>query len=112
MHSDVAAQAAELASINRSITSLETRIAALEKSAQRQEQASAHWTLWQVTEAVNAGYPTALAAYFAKGECVTAASEWSFAGGTAVSQDPTIFQLKGYRIRLECLPVGTTPYAH
>jgi hypothetical protein len=88
-------------------------MSALEQSVQKQEQAPpGNWTLWQVTEAINAGYPQALSAFSSKNECLTAASSWTFPGGKVVGQNPTIFQLKGYRIRLECLPVGTTPYAH
>jgi len=82
----------------------------LEQTLQRQQVAN--WTLWQVNEAVNAGYPQAFSAYSSKADCLSAAGGWSYPGGTVVAQDPIIFQLKGYRIRLECLPVGTSPYAH
>jgi hypothetical protein len=110
--SKVTAQADELASISQRMTTLEGRISTLEQSLQRQQQSVGNWTLWQVNEAINAGYPQALSAYSSKPECLSAASGWSFPGGKVVAEDPTIFQLKGYRIRLECLPVGTTPYAH
>ena len=110
--SNGAAQSEELASINRRTTALEGRASALEQAVQRQQQAVGNWTLWQVSEAINAGYPQAFSAYSSKSECVTAAGGWNYPGGKVVAQDPTIWQLKGYRVRLECLPVGTTPYAH
>lgn len=97
---------------NQRITALEGRVSALEQTVQKQQQAVGNWILWQVSEAFDAGYPQALSAYSSKKECLTGAAAWSFPGGTVVAQDPTIFQLKGYRIRLECLPVGTSPYAH
>jgi hypothetical protein len=110
--SRVGAQAEELASITQRLTVLEGRISALEKTIQTQQESAGNWTLWQVTEAINAGYPQALSAYSSKLECLSAAGGWTFPGGKIVAQDPIIFQLKGYRVRLECLPVGTTPYAH
>lgn len=100
------------ASNTQRITALEGRVSALEKTVQEQQQAVGNWILWQVSEAFNAGYPLALSAYNSKSACSTAAAAWSFPGGTVVAQDPTIFQMKGYRIKLECLPAGTTPYAH
>jgi hypothetical protein len=108
--SKVAAQADELASTNQRMAALEGRMLGLEQTLQRQQVAN--WTLWQVNEAVNAGYPQAFSAYSSKADCLSAAGGWSYPGGTVVAQDPIIFQLKGYRIRLECLPVGTSPYAH
>jgi hypothetical protein len=87
-------------------------MSAVEQAIQRQQQSVGNWTLWQVTEAINAGYPQALSAYSSKTECLSAAGGWTFPGGQIVAADPVIFQLKGYRVRLECLPVGTTPYAH
>jgi hypothetical protein len=108
-----AAQSEELASTNQRVGALEVRMSALEQSVQRQQQApQGNWTLWQVTEAINAGYPQALSAYSGKNECLTAAASWSVPGGKVVAQDPIIIQLKGYRIRLECLPAGVNPYAH
>jgi hypothetical protein len=106
------AKSEELAAIDQRMTALEGHISVLEQTIQKQQQAVGNWTLWQVSEALNSGYPQALSAYFSKTECLTAAGSWAFPGGKVVAQDPTIFQLKGYRIRLECLPVGTTPYAH
>jgi hypothetical protein len=92
---------------------LEQSVGALEQSVQTQQQSPpGNWTLWQVTEALNAGYPQAMSAYPSKHECLSAATDWNFPGGKVVGRDPTIFQLKGYRVRLECLPAGTTPYAH
>ena len=110
--SKVAAQADALASINQRMTVLEGRMSALEQTIQRQQQSVGNWTLWQVTEAINSGYPQAMSAYPSKTECLSAAGSWTFPGGKIVAADPFIFQLKGYRVRLECLPVGTTPYAH
>src|SRR5665213_421464 len=95
--SKVTAQADELASINQRMAALEGRMSALEQTLQRQQHEAANWTLWQVTEAVNGGYPQAFSAYSSKNECLTAATGWTFPGGTVVAQDPTIFQLKGYR---------------
>jgi hypothetical protein len=112
LHPNVAPQPDELASINQRMTALEGRMSTLEQSVQRQQQAVGNWTLWQVSEANFAGYPQAFSAYSSKAECLSAAGEWSYPGGTVIARDPTIFQLKGYRIRLECLPVGTAPYAH
>jgi hypothetical protein len=114
--SKVSAQADELASLKQRVGTLEVNTSALEQSLQtiqRQQQAPpGNWTLWQVTEALNAGYPQALSAYPSKSDCLTAAAGWTFSGGKVVSQDPTIIQLKDYRVRLECLPVGVNPYAH
>lgn len=110
--SKVSGQADELATVKQRVTVLEGRIATLEQNIQRQQQSVGNWTLWQVTEAINSGYPQALSAYASKPECLSGAGSWSFPGGKVVSQDPTIFQFKGYRIRLECLPVGTMPYGH
>lgn len=110
--SKVSTQADELASMKRQMAVLENRVSTLEQAIQAQQKSVGNWTLWQVNEAVNAGYPRAFSAYPSKTECLAAASEWTFPGGEAVSDDPRIFQFKGYRIVLECLPVGTTPYAH
>jgi hypothetical protein len=129
-----APQSDELASTNKRVGALEVRLSALEQTAQSQQQSAqkleqstqkleqllqslqrsppGNWTLWQVSEAVTAGYPQALSAYHGKSECLSAASGWSYPGGKAVGQDPVIFQFNGYRIRLECLPVGVNPYAH
>ena len=98
------------ASINQHFSELEARVSTLELQAK--QHPAGNWTLWLVSEALNAGYPQALSAYPSKDECVTAAASWSFPGGTVVSQDPAIIQLKGYRVRLECLPVGVSPYGH
>src|SRR5260370_5642911 len=43
----------------------------------RQQQVVGHWTLWQVSEALNSGYPQALSAYSSKNECLTGAGGWS-----------------------------------
>ena len=111
--SKVAAQADQLAETNRRLGTLEVNLSALEQTVQRQQQSVASWTLWQVSEALNAGYPQAFSAYPSKSECLTAADSWNYAAGTVVGRDPVIWQLKqGYRVRLECLPVGTSPYAH
>jgi hypothetical protein len=111
--SKVSAQAEELAATNKRVGTLEVNLSALEQSVQKlQEAPPGNWTLWQVTEAINGGYPQAFSAYSAKSDCLTAAAGWSYPGGKRVAEDPTIWQLKGYRMRLECLPVGTTPYAH
>jgi hypothetical protein len=110
--SKVASQADEFASVNQRMTALESRMSTLEQTIQKQQQSMGNWTMWQVTEAINAGYPQALSAYPSKPECLSAAGSWTFPGGKIVAEDPIIFQLKGYRVRLECLPVGTTPYAH
>jgi hypothetical protein len=114
LHSNVPAQT-ELASTNQRVGALEVRLSALEQSVQKQQQAPpGNWTLWQVMEGINVGYPQALSAYSSKNECLAGAAGLSFPGGkVVVAQDPTIFQLKaGYRVRLECLPVGVNPYAH
>lgn len=111
-HSNAGGQSNELASIHQRLTVLEGRISAVEQAVQRQQQAGGSWTLWQVSDAFNSGYPRALSAYSSKSECLTAAASWSIPGGKVVAQDPIIFQLKGYRVSMECLPVGTTPYAH
>jgi hypothetical protein len=111
--SKVSAQSDQLATINQRMTALEGRMSTLEQSAQKPTAGS--WILWQVIEAVNAGYPQAMGGYSSKGECTTAADSWTYPDGKATKlafQDPIIFQMKGYRVRLECLPVGTTPYAH
>jgi hypothetical protein len=111
--SKVSAQADELASLKQRVGALEVSASALEKSAQKLQQSPpGNWTLWQVNEAINAGYPQAFSAYSAKSECLTAAAGWSYAGGKRVAEDPTIWEMKGYRMRLECLPAGTQPYAH
>jgi hypothetical protein len=73
-----AAQSEELASINQLTTALEERISALEQAVQRQQQAVGNWTLWQVSEAINSGYPQALSAYSSKNECLTAAAAGPF----------------------------------
>jgi hypothetical protein len=115
LHSKVSAQADELTSLKQRVGTLEVNTSALEQSLQtiqRQQQSVGNWTLWQVTETVNAGYPQALSAYSGKSDCLTAAAGWTFPGGKVVSQDPTIWQMKGYRVRFECLPIGVNPYAH
>src|SRR5689334_15592571 len=99
-------------SINQRMTDLESRVSTLEQTTKKQQQSVGNWILWQVSEAVNAGYPQALSAYSSKVECLSGASSWTFPEGKIVANDPVIFQLKGYHIRLECLPAGTTPYAH
>jgi hypothetical protein len=86
-------------------------VAAIEQSEKMQQQAVGNWTLWQVSDEANAGYPQALSAYSSKNECLASTARWSFPGGKLVSSDPAIFQMKGYRVRLECLPAGTNPYA-
>jgi hypothetical protein len=108
----VTAQADELASLKQRVGTLEVNTSALEQSVQKQQQSVGNWTLWQVSEAFNAGYPQAFSAYSSKSDCLAAAAGWTYAGGKVVGQDPTIWQLKGYRMRLECLPAGTQPYAH
>ncbi len=111
--SKVAAQSDELAETNKRLGMLEVNVSALEQTVQRQQQSGANWTLWQVSEALNAGYPQAFSAYPSKSECLTAADGWTYPAGTVVGHDPVIWQLKqGYRVRLECLLVGTVPYAH
>jgi hypothetical protein len=108
----VTAQADELASLKQRVGTLEVNTSALEQSVQKQQQSVGNWTLWQVSEAFNAGSPQAFSAYSSKSECLTASAGWSYPGGKRVAEDPTIWQLKGYRMRLECLPAGTQPYAH
>jgi hypothetical protein len=109
----VTAQADELASLKQRVGALEANTSALEQSVQKLQQSPpGTWILWQVNEAANAGYPQALSAYSRKSDCLMAAAGWSYAGGKRVAEDPTIWELKGYRIRLECLPAGTQPYAH
>jgi hypothetical protein len=109
----VSAQSDDLASLKQRVGTLEVNTSALQQSVQKLQQGGpGNWTLWQVNEAINAGYPQAFSAYSAKSDCLTAAAGWSYEGGKVVAQDPTIWQLKGYRIRLECLPVGVNPYAH
>jgi hypothetical protein len=34
-----------------------------------------NWTLWQVSEAINAGYPLAMSAYASKNDCLAAAAD-------------------------------------
>lgn len=108
----VAAQSEQLAETNKRLGTLEVNLSALEQTVQKQQQSAANWTLWQVSEAFNAGYPQAFSAYATKDECLIGAGTWNYPGGTIVGRDPVIWQLKGYRIRLECLPVGVSPYAH
>jgi hypothetical protein len=111
--SKVTAQADELASLKQRVGALEVNASALGQSVQKLEQAPAgNWTLWQVSEAANGGYPQALSAYSSKGDCLAAAGNWTFPDGKVVSVDPTIWQLKAYRVRRDCLPVGVNPYAH
>jgi hypothetical protein len=111
--SKVSAQADELAAIKQRTAALEANTSALEQTVRKLQQSPpGNWTLWQVTESVNAGYPQAFSAYPSKSECLTAAAGWSYEGGKRVAEDPTIWQMKGYRMRLECLPVGVSPYAH
>ena len=105
-----AATKAELASINQHIATLSARMSTLEKSVQ--DQSASTWVLWQVTKSTNAGYPQALTGYSSKANCLAGAAEWSYPGSKEVAQDPSIFQFKGYRILLECLPLGVTPYSH
>jgi type II secretory pathway component PulJ len=109
-YQNVAAQSDELAALNQRMAALEGRMSTLEQSVQRQQQSVGNWTLWFVSEALNAGYPQALSAYSSKSDCLNASRNW--VGGKLVAEDPAIFQFKGYRVRYECLPVGTTPYAH
>jgi hypothetical protein len=107
------AQSDELASIKQRVGTLEVNVSALVQSVQKLQQSPpGTWTLWQVTEAINAGYPQALTAYSSKNECTSAAAGWSLPGGKVVNSDPTIIQMKGFRVRFECLPVGVNPYAH
>ncbi|MGO9623251.1 MAG: hypothetical protein ACLP0B_18300 [Steroidobacteraceae bacterium] len=110
--SKVSAQSNELAALKQRVGALEVNTSALEQSVQTMQQSPpGNWSLWQVSEALNAGYPQALSAYGSKRECVSAAGQWSYPGGKQVSEDPNIWQMKGYRMRLECLPAGTQPYA-
>lgn len=110
--SKVSAQADEVAALKQRVGTLELSMSRLEQSVQKQQQSIGSWTLWQVNEALNAGYPQAFSAFSSKSDCLTAADGWSYSGGKKVAEDPTIWQMKGYRMRLECLPAGTTPYAH
>jgi hypothetical protein len=111
--SKVTAQADQLASLNQRTSGLEARISTLEQTLQKQQQSVGNWTLWQVYEGINAGYPQAMSAFSSKPDCLSAADSWTFPEGKKMAfVDPTIFQMKGFRVRLECLPVGTTPYAH
>jgi len=110
LRSKVSAQADDLAALKQRVGTLEVSMSALEQSVQKQQASVGNWTLWQVTEALNSGYPQALSAYSSKNECVAAADLWR-PGGKIVGQDPIIWQLKGYRVRFECLPVGVNPYA-
>jgi hypothetical protein len=111
--SKVTAQADEISGLKQRVGTLEVNVSALEQSVQKQQQSPpGHWTLSQVNEAFNSGAPAALSAYAEKNECLAAAADWTYPGGTVISRDPTIFQLKGYRVRMECLPVGVNPYAH
>jgi hypothetical protein len=83
LHPNAAAQSDELASTNQRLGALEVRLSALEQSVQRQQQsAPGNWTLWQVSEAFNAGYPQAQSAYSGKNDCLTAAAGWTFPGGS------------------------------
>jgi hypothetical protein len=109
----VSAQSEDLASLKQRVGVLEMNTSALEQSVQKLQQGGpGNWTLWQVNEAINAGYPQAFSAYSSKSECMAAADLWRYPGGKLVGADPIIWQLKGYRVRLECLPVGVNPYAH
>jgi hypothetical protein len=109
----VAAQSDDVASLKHRVGTLEVNISALEQSVQKLQQSPpGSWTLWQVSEAINAGYPQTFSAYSSKSDCLAAAAGWTYKGGKVVGQDPIIWQLKGYRIRLECLPAGVNPYAH
>jgi hypothetical protein len=108
--SDAAIQA-QLASLNQRMATLDARMSAFEQTNQ-QDRSPGNWVLYYVSEALNSGYAQAWSAYPSKADCLTAAAAWSFPGGKMVAQDPVVIQMKGYRIRLECLPVGTTPYAH
>jgi hypothetical protein len=111
--SKVSAQADELASLRQRVGALEVNTSALEQSVQKmQKSPPGNWTLWQVSEAVNAGYPQAFSAYSSKSDCLGAADLLTYPGGKLVAVDPHVFQMKGYRMRLECLPAGTQPYAH
>jgi hypothetical protein len=111
--SKVSAQANELASLKQRVGTLEVNTSALEQSVQKLQQSPpGNWTLFQVAEAPNAGYPQAFSAYPSKSDCLAAAATWSYPGGKRVAEDPVIWQMKGYRMRLECLPAGTQPYAH
>jgi hypothetical protein len=113
MPAKVTAQADELASLKQRVGALEVNASALEQSVQKLQQSPpGNRTLWQVNEAINAGYPQGLSAYASKNECIAAADLLRYPGGKLVGQDPFIWQMKGYRVRLECLPSGTQPYAH
>jgi hypothetical protein len=106
-----AATQAELASLNQHMAALDARMSSIEQTMQTR-QPSGNWILYYVSEALNAGYAQAWSAYPSKADCLTAAGVWTFPGSKVVALDPVTFQMKGYRIRLECLPAGTTPYAH
>jgi hypothetical protein len=110
--SKVSAQADDLAALKQRVGTLEVNMSALEQSVQKQQQSIGNWSLWQVNEAFNAGVPQAFSAYSSKSDCLIAAAGWSYPGGKKTAEDPTIWQMKGYRMRLECLPAGTEPYAH
>jgi len=111
--SKVSAQADELTSLKQRVETLEVNTSALEQSVQKLQQSPpGNWTLWQVNESFNAGYPQAFSAYSSKSDCLGAADRLTYPGGKLVSVDPHVFQMKGYRVRLECLPVGVNPYAH
>jgi hypothetical protein len=104
----------QLASLNQRVTALEGRMSSLQQAVQKQQEAPDHWVLWEVSEAPNGGYPAALSGYSSKAECMADAGSWKWPGSssTIVSQDPVIYQLKAYRVRMECLPIGVTPYSH
>ena len=102
-----AATQSELASINQNVAALDARMSTVEQTVKR--QSSGDWILWQVN---GTAYPQALSGYSTKRECLAAAAAWTFPGGKQVSQDPDIFQLKNYRVSMECLPIGVRPYDH
>lgn len=102
-----AATKAELASINQHIATLSARISMLENTVRTQR--TSDWILWQVNGST---YPQAFSGYTSKSECLVAAGSWTFPGGKQVSQDPDVFQMKGSRVSMECLPIGVKPYAH
>lgn len=103
----------DMRTVNNKLTSLDARVAALEKAPPPAPPAASVPTILWVQNPM--AYPRASAAYASKAECAAMAQQWSFPGDKGAKQlgyDPWITQSSKKEIlTVSCLPQGVTPFA-
>jgi hypothetical protein len=88
---------------------LESRLAKLEAVS----PAGDAWVLWQSSESLQNQFtfklPTAESAFATQRACLESAAGWKAEGLKQVAFDPVVFDGKGMRYTLRCLPKGVDP---